>query len=151
MVVNCSQYRMKEYERQNWPPPGHAMDPWSANGSATSRRHSSPTGRRGRCLTQRCPQPSTRITMPRTLTWSTAVSAGAAGDRCWLLASRARSFKCARTTKAGFSCITMPQDSKRAAHTTVASATMGTQTRCSSLRVRFHIELNPANAQLARC
>ena len=69
----------------------------SAAGSATFRRSTSPTGHR---LTQRCPQPSERINTSRTWTRSTAVRAGAAGDRCPLRASesRTRSFVCTRTT-----------------------------------------------------
>ena len=90
-----------------------------AAGSATSRRRTSLTGRR---LTQRRPPPRARINSSRTRTSSTAVRASAAGDRRRLRASRTWSFVCTRTTRAGSRCVTKPQDSKRAAHTTATRA-----------------------------
>ena len=80
----------------------------SEAGSATSSLRTSPTGRR---LTQRRPPPSARINMSRTRTRSTAVSAGAAGDRRLLHASSTGCFMCTWTMRAGSRCVTMPLDS----------------------------------------
>ena len=84
----------------------------SAAGSATRR------------VIQRRLPPRARINVSRTRTRSTAVRAGAAGDRRRLRASNTGCFMCTRTTMVGSRCVTLTQDSDRAGRTTVTRASI---------------------------